>query len=66
VSRAFIVKLTALPNFRLAMRQEHKAGEKAFVDWAGATIAIHDPATGQSVAGAAVRNGIGRQFLRLG
>lgn len=30
----------------VVMRQEHKAGEKAFVDWAGATIPIHDPATG--------------------
>jgi len=29
------------------MRQEHKAGEKAFVDWAGATIPIHDPVTGE-------------------
>ena len=31
----------------IVMRQEHKAGEKAFVDWAGATIPIHDPATGE-------------------
>ena len=28
------------------MRQEHKAGEKAFVDWAGSTIPIYDRATG--------------------
>ena len=28
------------------MRQEHKAGEKAFVDWAGATIPIYDRVTG--------------------
>ena len=31
----------------LVLRQEHKAGEKLFVDWAGATIPIQDPATGQ-------------------
>jgi transposase len=30
----------------VVMRQEHKAGEKAFVDWAGATIPIHDRASG--------------------
>jgi transposase len=29
------------------MRQEHKAGEKAFVDWAGATIPIYDRETGE-------------------
>ncbi|MCC6831499.1 MAG: IS21 family transposase [Thermoleophilia bacterium] len=31
----------------LVMRQEHRAGEKLFVDWAGATIPITDPATGE-------------------
>ena len=30
------------------LRQEHKAGEKMFVDWAGATIPVHDSATGQA------------------
>ena len=30
----------------MVMRQEHKAGEKAFVDWAGATIPIYDRDTG--------------------
>lgn len=30
----------------VVMRQEHKAGEKAFIDWAGATIPIYDRATG--------------------
>lgn len=29
----------------VVMRQEHKAGEKAFIDWAAATITIHDRAT---------------------
>ena len=28
------------------LRQTHRAGEKTFVDYAGATIPIHDPATG--------------------
>jgi transposase len=28
------------------MRQEHKAGEKAFIDWAGSTIPIYDRVTG--------------------
>ncbi len=27
----------------VVLRQEHKAGEKLFVDWAGTTIPIHDP-----------------------
>lgn len=31
----------------VVLRQEHKAGEKMFVDWAGATISVHDPMTGQ-------------------
>jgi transposase len=29
------------------LRQEHRAGEKMFVDYAGATIPIHDPKTGE-------------------
>jgi transposase len=31
----------------VALRQEHRPGEKLFVDYAGATIAIQDPATGE-------------------
>jgi len=31
----------------LSMRQTHKAGEKMFVDYAGQTIPIHDPVTGE-------------------
>ncbi|MBA3583159.1 MAG: IS21 family transposase [Gemmatimonadetes bacterium] len=31
----------------LVMRQEHKAGERCFVDWAGQTMPIIDPATGE-------------------
>ena len=30
----------------VVLRQEHKAGEKMFVDWAGATIPVHDRHTG--------------------
>ena len=30
----------------VVLRQEYKAGEKGFVDWAGATIPVHDPVTG--------------------
>ena len=30
----------------VVMRQEHKAGEKAFVDWAGSSIPIYDRTTG--------------------
>lgn len=30
----------------VVLRQEYKAGEKGFVDWAGATIPMHDPVTG--------------------
>jgi transposase len=30
----------------VVLRQEHTAGEKLFVDYAGATISIHDPQGG--------------------
>jgi transposase len=30
----------------VVLRQQHKAGEKAFVDWAGATMPIYDRDTG--------------------
>jgi len=30
----------------VVLRQEHKAGERLFVDWAGTTIPIHDPRGG--------------------
>lgn len=30
----------------VVMRQQHRAGEKLFVDWAGAKFPIHDPETG--------------------
>jgi transposase len=31
----------------VVLRQIHKPGEKGFVDWAGATIPVHDPVTGE-------------------
>lgn len=31
----------------VVLRQEHRAGEKMFVDWAGATLPVHDPTNGQ-------------------
>ena len=31
----------------LVLRQEHKAGEKMFVDWAGPTIPLHDRESGK-------------------
>jgi transposase len=36
-----------LSKLDLVLRQEHRAGEKTFVDYAGATIPIHDPKTGE-------------------
>ena len=50
----------------VVLRQEHKAGEKMFVDWAGATIPVYDRHTGQAWPGAAVRGHARRQFLHLG
>jgi transposase len=35
-----------LKTLDVALRQDYKAGEKLFVDFAGDTISIHDPATG--------------------
>ena len=32
----------------VCLRQEHKAGEKMFVDWAGQTVPVTDPAIGQT------------------
>jgi transposase len=39
-----------LVHHRLAMRQEHRAGEKAFVDYAGQQPHLVDPATGARIA----------------
>ena len=35
-----------LKKLDLVLRQEHRAGEKMFVDYAGATIPVHDPESG--------------------
>ena len=32
----------------VVLRQEHKAGEKMFVDWAGVTIPVYDSVTGEA------------------
>jgi transposase len=42
-----------LKKLDLVLRQEHRAGEKMFVDYAGATIPIHNAESGE-VHGAAV------------
>ena len=39
------------------MRQTHLAGEKLFVDWAGDTTPVVDPATGEERRGACLRGG---------
>src|SRR5205823_1541438 len=41
-----------LKKLDLVLRQEHRAGEKMFVDYAGATIPVHDPETGEVHAAA--------------
>jgi len=35
-------------KLEVVLRQEHRAGEKLFVDYAGPTIAVQDPATGET------------------
>lgn len=37
-------------NQDVVLRQEHRAGEKMFVDWAGDTIPLHDQHTGEITA----------------
>jgi transposase len=49
----------------VVMRQEHRAGEKLFVDFAGQTLPIVDPATGVISRAPAVRGRAGRQHLHL-
>jgi transposase len=36
-----------LKKLDLVLRQEHRAGEKLFVDYAGSTIPVHDPQSGE-------------------
>ena len=37
-----------LKKLDLVLRQEHRAGEKMFVDYAGATIPVYDPQSGEA------------------
>jgi transposase len=39
---------TWLKRQDVVLRHEHRAGEKLFVDYAGDTIPVHDPATGEA------------------
>jgi transposase len=39
---------TWVSTLDVSLRQDYKAGEKLFVDYAGDTIAIHNPATGET------------------
>ena len=50
---------------RPTMRQTHMGGEKVFVDFAGDTIDIFDPITGEAHAHEAVRRGDGGLELHL-
>ena len=43
---------TWLKRQDVVLRHEHRAGEKLFVDYAGDTIPVHDPATGEVRAAA--------------
>ena len=38
---------TWLKAVDVVMRQEHRAGERCFVDWAGQTVPVFDPASGE-------------------
>ena len=38
----------------VTLRQEHRAGEKMFVDWAGATVPLYDAGTGEILERASV------------
>ena len=49
----------------VVLRQEHRAGEKMFVDWAGATIPVYDATTGQAWPASLFVSVFGGQFLHL-
>ncbi len=49
----------------VVLRQEHKAGEKMFVDWAGTTIPIYDRQGGPPQAGHLFVAVFGSEFLHL-
>lgn len=44
----------------MVLRQEHRAGEKVFVNYAGRTIPVQNPATGE------IREGTPRKIQRQG
>ncbi len=46
----------------VVLRQDHPPGEKGFIDWAGRTIPVQDPLTGEVRGSVAVRDGAGREF----
>ncbi len=50
----------------VVLRQEHKAGEKMFVDWAGSTIPVYDRHNRHCVASPTVRGRARCQQLHLG
>ena len=54
-----------LKRRRLSMRQIHRAGEKLFVDYAGQSPQIVDPATGEVTRGRALRRRARRVELHL-
>jgi hypothetical protein len=49
----------------VVLRQEHKAGEKLFVDWAGPTIPVHERTTGLIWQASLFVAVLGGQFLYL-
>ena len=49
----------------VVMRQEHRAGEKTFVDYAGQTVPVTDAKTGEVRQAVGIRGGTGRQQLHL-
>jgi transposase len=49
----------------VVLRQEHRAGEKLFVDFAGDTIPVHPAVAGENDTGADFRGGVRRQQLYL-
>jgi hypothetical protein len=52
-------------KLKLWMRQEHRAGEKLFVDYAGDTVDVVNPKTGEVRAGPDLRGGAWGQQLQL-
>ena len=49
----------------VCLRQTHRAGEKLFVDYAGQTIPVTDPVSGQVQRGLSFYRRLGRQQLHL-